>query len=710
MNARNLLGRGGRWVRVLTADEPSTTRLLVALTVFVALTFVLSVSLVPSRFLGVRVGRAAPRTVVAPVAVSVVDEQATAKLRDEAESRVGPQYVYDPTAIDRIFSAVDRFFERAAALSARGDLSRAAKLRSLRQVAPPGVGEAALGAALDLEPARLRELAAHTRTLLSALVYGRVTRGELGDVRDALTRATVGLRLTSAERGVVASVGRAAIVPTFVDSPSRRERLQKEAREAVPPVVLKRLKGEAVVRQGEIVTRSHLLLMRELGLTRTHIDPSSALGAALVVGLLMAAALAYLSEVERDVYLSTRDLVIVGLLMLVVALVGKLMLAVSPMLPVYVVPVAAAPMLVTLLLGPHIGVVAASGASVVLGGATQFSGETLLWSLITCLAAVFAMAKVTKRTNLYPAAATVMVAAALVAGAVTLFAGSSVRESVSSAAFGVAGGFLSTLLAVGLLPLLEAGFDITTDIRLADLINPNQPLLKELMLKAPGTYSHSTITANMAESAADAIGANPLLARAGAYYHDIGKLKRPGFFVENQFGQANPHDSTNPRLSSMVITAHVRDGVELAKEAHLPEEIIEIITQHHGTGVVRYFYQRAVEELGYQAVNEDDFRYEGERPQSPEAAIVMLADAVEAAVRALSKPTPQRIEQAARKVVQNLVDDGQLDESRLTMCDLDNIVRAFAAALSGMYHPRVEYPEVAVVRRDRKAASDGRAG
>lgn len=712
MDARGLVRRVSESVRGFAADSPALTRGLLLLTVFSALTFVWAVSLVPSRFVGVRVGRPAPRTVQAPVAVRVVDEVATKRLRDEAAAEVEPQYDYDPLAIDRSVQVSDRFFDEAVALATRDDLGRSEKVKALDAIAPTGVSDQSLRLALGMRPEALRRLGAETRKLLSVLMSGRVTEEDLDHVREMLTSAAIELELASSERRVVTEVGRAAVAPTFLENAARRAGLEADARQGVRPVMRARLKGEVIVRQGEVVTREHMLLMEALKLTSSRLDPSLAVGSAMVVGLLLVGTLGYLFEVEREVYDSTRDLVIVSLLMLLVALAGKLVLTVSPMLPVSVVPVALAPMLVTLLVGPRIGLAAALGASVVVAGATQFSGETLLWSLITSLASVFAMARVSKRTNLYPAGATVIVAGALAAGAVSLFAGSSVREGLSIGAYGLAGGLLATVLAVGLLPLLESAFEITTDIRLADLVNPNQPLLKELMLKASGTYSHSTTVASLAEAAADAIGANALLARAGAYYHDIGKLKRPSFFVENQQGQPNPHDHTNPRLSSLVITAHVTEGVARAEKANLPVEVVDIIKQHHGTGVVTYFYQRAVEEHGYQSVNEDDFRYEGERPQSPEAAVVMLADGVEAAARALAKPTPQRLEQAARKIVQQRVDDGQLDESRLTMCDLDTVVRAFTTVLAGMYHPRVEYPEPAAPAggQPRRAASSGHRG
>ena len=211
------------------------------------------------------------------------------------------------------------------------------------------------------------------------------------------------------------------------------------------------------------------------------------------------------------------------------------------------------------------------------------------------------------------------------------------------------------------------------------------------MVKAPGTYTHSLMTGNLAESAAEAIDANPLLARVGAYYHDVGKLRRPGFFSENQAGSQNPHDTTSPTLSALIITAHVREGMELAQQYRLPKEVTDIIQQHHGTSLVSYFYNKAAENDS--SVYEADFRYGGEKPSSREAALVMLADSAEAAVRTVKKPTPPRLEAAIRKIVDAKIDDGQLDRADLTLADIETIIQVYSKMLSANYHNRVEYPD-----------------
>ncbi|HPZ65304.1 MAG TPA: HDIG domain-containing protein, partial [Bacillota bacterium] len=271
---------------------------------------------------------------------------------------------------------------------------------------------------------------------------------------------------------------------------------------------------------------------------------------------------------------------------------------------------------------------------------------------------------------------------------------------------GIGNGIFSSVVAIGLLPYLESGFGITTAITLLELSDPNRPLLRQLLTKAPGTYYHSIMVGNLAEAAAEAVGADPLLTRVAAYYHDIGKMKRPYFFIENQLSGENPHDKITPNLSALIISAHVKDGVELGRKYRLPPVILDIISQHHGTSLISFFYQQALENNQKRdTVSMDQFRYEGPLPQTKEAAIIMLADAVEAGVRSMTKPTSNRIEGLIRKVIKEKLADGQMDECNLTLKDLDQIGDAFVYIMSGIYHSRIEYPE-----KDLRAEVERSAG
>ncbi len=272
--------------------------------------------------------------------------------------------------------------------------------------------------------------------------------------------------------------------------------------------------------------------------------------------------------------------------------------------------------------------------------------------------------------------------------------------------FALAGGLLSAMIVNGTIPLVESLFKYTTDIKLLELANLNTPVLRDLMIQAPGTYHHSVVVGNLVEAAAEAINANPLLARVAAYYHDIGKVRKPLYFIENLGSGENKHDKLAPSMSALILMAHVKDGVELAREHKLGTTLVEIIRQHHGTALIKFFYDKArsKQDPESQQVEERDYRYPGPKPQTREAALIMLADAVEAASRTLTDPTPARIQGMVQKIINNIFIDGQLDECELTLKDLHNIAKSFNGILSGIYHHRIDYPEPAYKEREKEAA------
>jgi putative nucleotidyltransferase with HDIG domain len=260
---------------------------------------------------------------------------------------------------------------------------------------------------------------------------------------------------------------------------------------------------------------------------------------------------------------------------------------------------------------------------------------------------------------------------------------------------GLAGGAVAGIIVVGITPVVESIFGYTTDIKLLELANLDQPILKDMLMKAPGTYHHSMIVGNLAETGARAITVNPLLARVSAYYHDIGKITKPQYFIENQMTGNNRHDKLTPSMSSLILVSHVKDGIELSKEHKLGSKIINIIRQHHGTRLINFFYQKAKEQEkpGGQEVDERDFRYFGPKPQTKEAGLVMLADAVEAASRTLDDPTPARLQGLVQKIINDIFIDGQLDECELTLKDLNAVAKSFNIVLNAIHHQRIEYPE-----------------
>ena len=303
---------------------------------------------------------------------------------------------------------------------------------------------------------------------------------------------------------------------------------------------------------------------------------------------------------------------------------------------------------------------------------TPFAGRFIVFGLVTAVAVA------------------IVFLSAMVAFLGDLAVGTTVDLALSAAFWGAIGAATATLLALVVIPFIRDGLGLADDIRLLEAASPAHPLMKELITKAPGTYTHSVATANLAEAAAEALGADSLVTRVGSYYHDVGKIKRPSYFFENQSGGFNPHDETKPSLSALIITAHVQDGMVLAEQHNLPAKVREIVRQHHGTSLVRYFYNKAAALDA--AVFEADFRYQGERPTSREAGLVMLADSSEAAVRALKEPTEPRVESVVRAIVAEKTADHQLENSGLTPEDVEQVVSIYSHMLVSMYHARCEYP------------------
>jgi putative nucleotidyltransferase with HDIG domain len=266
-------------------------------------------------------------------------------------------------------------------------------------------------------------------------------------------------------------------------------------------------------------------------------------------------------------------------------------------------------------------------------------------------------------------------------------------QILETTAYTFVGSIISAILAIGFLPILENVFNIVTAMKLLELSNPNQKLLKRLLVEAPGTYHHSIMVANLAEVAAEEVGGNQVLARVASYYHDIGKIRRPYFFKENQLGRDNPHDKMTPNLSALVVILHVKDGLELAEEYNLPKEIKDVIAEHHGTTLAKYFYiTMKNSSKNPEDIKKENFKYPGPIPRTKESAIIMLADSVEAAVRSIQEPTKGKIEEMVNNIISSKLNEGQLDNCDLTFMDLNKIRLAFLSTLNGIYHKRIEYP------------------
>ena len=359
---------------------------------------------------------------------------------------------------------------------------------------------------------------------------------------------------------------------------------------------------------------------------------------------------------------------------------------------IFGMPLPAGAMLITLLFDFHTAIIFSFTVSILIGLWLN-DASYVVYAFVGSLTAAFSVIRCKKRTALIWGGCYVILVSVFTVIILLLFKGELfTAKTLSSMTFAVIAGISVSAIVSLLLPVIEYAFGVTTDISLLELLDLNQPVVRNLMISAPGTYHHSVIVGNLAESAAEAIGVNPLLARVSSYYHDIGKVKMPDYFIENQVGSDSKHDSLTPHMSSMIITNHIKEGVEIAKQNKLPQPIIDIIQQHHGTSLMTYFYQKAKEQKTDVLPSEDEYRYPGPKPQTRVAALIMMADAVEAASKVLTDPTPARIASLVDRIINHIFLDGQLDECELTLKDIQEVKRSFSYVLTGIFHKRIDYP------------------
>ena len=487
------------------------------------------------------------------------------------------------------------------------------------------------------------------------------------------------------------------IVPNLVVDEFATEIARKNAESSVKPYEITFQKGDKIVFEGEPVTRLKRDALRQAGYNVYELNGQGLLAIYVLVFIAALIFVNYMKFFEKQ-FLEPRYMSLIAFLSMMLA--GTAVLLPTGFSP-YVLPIPVYVLLVSIFTNPRVAFVSMSVLLTVLTIGMQYTPQFIVTFTLLSLASMVTISQIrySRRFDLIKAGFLISLTGLIIVLAIYLLERCLIDVSsgliLKNSIFVVLNGIVSAMIALGTLPLFESMFKIITPYGLAELADHNQPLLKRLQFEAPGTYHHSLMVSNLCEAAAEAIGANPILARVGAFYHDIGKLQRPLFFVENQsyFGIENPHTKLNPRLSKMVITAHPKDGIEFAKKYGLPSIIHNFILQHHGEGLASYFYNQAVQEEGIENVKEEQFRYTGPKPNMKETAILMIADAVESAVRSLKNPSSEEIEQIIDKIICERLNDGQLTDSPLTLHDIKIIAATFSRILRGMQHNRIKYQE-----------------
>ncbi|MDU1322710.1 MAG: HDIG domain-containing protein [Clostridium botulinum] len=638
--------------------------------------------------------------------IAKVDIKAPREIKDEVSTKARLQQALEAVPIQytkrtevktEILNEVNSFFSQVDSLKDKR-IDEKQKVQQLDQNGKINISERELSQILNLDKAELKSLQDVLIKVISD-VYENVNisddsqKDNAQDIKKAQEYVYSKIKMskiTNSLRQLAINIAYSEIKPNFYYDKEKTEELKKETLKNTPPVMIK--KDQTIVKEGEPVSKYQLDLLKDVGLlnNNNNFEWYIFIGLGVLIGLVLFIQYVYIYKFYNEVFNELNSLVLISLNNCIAILLARSMYTISP----FLIPLASIPMILTLLLNYKISLFTSLVNCILIAVAVNFEVEIILIAIMSAVLGSTILRKMQERNDILYASSYIAIINVILTFSAGFLLSNSVIDVSKKALFTLIGGVLSAILTIGLLPLFENLFGIVTTIKLLELSNPNNPLLKKLLLEAPGTYHHSILVGNLAEVAAEVVNGNPVLARVSAYYHDIGKTKRPYFFKENQIGKENPHDKISPNLSTLIITSHVKDGLELAKEYKIPKVIQDIIQQHHGTSLVKYFYITMKNNSERpEDVNEEDFRYQGPIPKSKEAAIIMLADGVEAAVRSINEPTKGKIEEMVNKIIKARLDEGQLDDCDLTLKEIGLIRDAFLKVLISIYHQRIEYPE-----------------
>lgn len=688
------------------------------------ITYALLITNVIPEHIEIQSGAISSQDIRSPVTIENVEE--TERLQQEAVDNVEPVYSLKPRYADNQMERINDVYQtiRLVQLEVRdqrgelvnigdaeGSENNEENLWTLEEqieevksrISPEiaeRISESSLETFLNASSDELQAAQDTTAAAVYDVMMQEVGVGEVSEARGEVEEIVREASVRSAMADAMADLARRAITANYMIDDEATQEARQAAAEVVESAMIR--EGQLLVEEGQVITADVYEELTLAGLTEDTYNYGPYAGLAMLVTLMMLILSLYLNDAKTTLQANNTHLLLFMLIYTLTLIIMKITsflyyTEVSGLM--YAVPVAAGTILTALLLQSRVALF----MSFLLGIAASimFNEQTTamldysfgIYVFFSGIAGVFFLSKTNRLSHMLKTGTKISVINISAVLALLFLKSMPFTMTELGMYIGFAGisGYLAIILAVGLLPFFETGFGVLSSSKLLELSNPNKPLLRKILLEAPGTYHHSVVVANLAEGACEAIGANGLLARVGAYYHDIGKTKRPQFFIENQMKIKNPHDKLPPRSSANIIIAHPYDGAEMLKEEKLPKEIIDIAEQHHGTTLLKYFYFKA-KEAG-EAVKEEDFRYPGPRAQTKESAIVGIADSVEAAVRSMQSPTFEKIQELVRKIINDRLEDGQFDECDLTLKELHTVFLSICETLKGTFHTRIDYPD-----------------
>lgn len=673
-------------------------RILLFVSVFV-LSYLLLITAIKPQQYSLEVGDIPRSDIKAPR--DTIDERATKEAEDKALEKVDKQYTQKAEVKKQAEDNVILLFEKLNTIinnqSAQTATSTSVEsnVSELKKIEGIALSEDEYKELLNIPKEQLSSLQKDILNIIDKTYEKNINEKDdesLNIARDSAVSLVEKLNLADKLKYVLEELVKGQINPNCFYDEEKTQELIDETRKSVAKVVIKQ--NQIIVKEGVPVTQNELDILSDLGMLddgkNTSIYLYVYIVLAMFVGIIMFLQYNYIDRNYSEIFKNTKKITLISVINLMTLVFARTIGLVSP----YLIPFACAPILLTLLINYKISIVISILNVIVISIATGFDAQVMMLGVISSILGATLLKKMQQRNELLYSTLYLSIVGVIITVSTGILISSNLREVLIKSAITFIGGVLSGIFALGILPFLEGTFNEVTTLKLLELSNPNHPLLKKLLMEAPGTYHHSMLVANLAEMASEEVGANSVIVRIGSYYHDVGKTERPYFFGENQMGGENPHNHMTPNLSAKIIISHVKDGIELARKHNLPKVIQDIIGEHHGTTLVKYFYYTMKNNSeNPEAVKEEDYRYPGPIPNSKEAGIIMLADSVEAAVRSIKEPSEDKIKEMINNIISDKLSCGQLNDCNLTIKDIEKIKKCFLTALNGIYHHRIEYPK-----------------
>ncbi len=673
-------------------------RIFLFVSVFV-LSYLLLITAIKPQQYSLEVGDIPRSDIKAPR--DTIDERATKEAEDKALEKVDKQYTQKAEVKKQAEDNVILLFEKLNTIINNQSAQTAtttsveSNVSELKKIEGIVLSEDEYKELLNIPKEQLSSLQKDILNIIDKTYEKNINEKDdesLNTARDSAVSLVEKLNLADKLKYVLEELVKGQINPNCFYDEEKTQELIDETRKSVAKVVIKQ--NQIIVKEGVPVTQNQLDIISDLGMLddgkNTSIYLYVYIVLAMFVGIIMFLQYNYIDRNYSEIFKNTKKITLISVINLMTLVFARTIGLVSP----FLIPFACAPILLTLLINYKISIVISILNVIVISIATGFDAQVMMLGVISSILGATLLKKMQQRNELLYSTIYLSIVGVIITVSTGILISSNLREVLIKSGITFIGGVLSGIFALGILPFLEGTFNEVTTLKLLELSNPNHPLLKKLLMEAPGTYHHSMLVANLAEMASEEVGANSVIVRIGSYYHDVGKTERPYFFGENQMGGENPHNHMTPNLSAKIIISHVKDGIELARKYNLPKVIQDIIGEHHGTTLVKYFYYTMKNNSeNPEEVKEEDYRYPGPIPNSKEAGIIMLADSVEAAVRSIKEPSEDKIKEMINNIISDKLSCGQLNDCNLTIKDIEKIKKCFLTALNGIYHHRIEYPK-----------------